>query len=168
MIVQEGHTDSVNSVAFSPDGKSVASGSDDSTVRMWDVHSSSPIGEPLRGHSSWINSVSYSPLGNLIASGSGDRTIRLWDINTGQESGDDLKSDHIFFSVAFSPDARLIASGCGGNSSSATGSALQLWDVQTRKAASGPFKGHKGSIWSVSFLSDGTRLVSGSNDTTTR
>ncbi|CAE7073922.1 unnamed protein product [Rhizoctonia solani] len=134
MVVHEGHTDTINSVTFSPDGKSVVSGSDDNTVRMWNANSSSPIGEPLEGHSSYVQSVSYSPLGNLIASGSWDNTIRLWDPSTGQQSGDILKGDHTFFSVAFAPDAKLIASG-GGSSYSPTGSAVQLWDVQTRKAA---------------------------------
>ncbi|CAE6540046.1 unnamed protein product, partial [Rhizoctonia solani] len=82
MIVHEGHTDAVTSVAYSPDGKSVASGSWDNTIRIWDAQSPSINGEPLTGHSNWISSVSYSPLGNIIASGSDDNTIRIWDINT--------------------------------------------------------------------------------------
>ncbi|CAE7152603.1 unnamed protein product, partial [Rhizoctonia solani] len=163
----EGHTSSVNSVAFSPDGKSVASGSWDNTVRTWDAHNSSPIGEPLRGHSGWVWSVSYSPLGNLIASGSRDETIRLWDTKTGHQSGI-LQGNHSFYSVAFSPDARLIASGSGGFSYDPTKFAVQLWDVQRMKVASRPFKGHTRSVWSVSFSSDGTRLVSGSSDATIR
>ncbi|CAE7193856.1 unnamed protein product, partial [Rhizoctonia solani] len=164
MITHEGHTDWVTSVAFSPDGKSVVSGSYDITVRMWNANSSSPIGKPLEGHSYSVNSVSYSPLDNLIASGSYDDTIRLWDSSTGRQSGDILKGDHYFLSVAFSPDAKLI--GSGGNYSSPVGSAVQLWDVQTRKAASGPLTGHTGHVWSVSFSPDGTRLVSGSEDKT--
>ncbi|CAE7214649.1 unnamed protein product, partial [Rhizoctonia solani] len=79
MIAHEGHTDTINSITFSPDGKSVISGSNDKTVRIWDAHDSSPIGEPLEGYNSYVKSVSYSPLGNLIASGSFDKTIRLWD-----------------------------------------------------------------------------------------
>ncbi|CAE7085026.1 unnamed protein product, partial [Rhizoctonia solani] len=114
MIVHAGHTGWVQSVAFSPDRKSVASGSLDNTVRIWNANNSSPFGEPLRGHRHSVNSVSYSPLGNLIASGSDDDTIRLWDTNTCQQSGVPLTGDSSFFSVAFSPDARLIASGCRG------------------------------------------------------
>ncbi|CAE7167719.1 unnamed protein product [Rhizoctonia solani] len=168
MILHEGHTDWVRSVAYSPDGKSVVSGSDDGTVRTWNAHGSSSIAEPLRGHSDFVYSVSYSPLGNLIASGSTDFTIRLWDTNTGQQSGDALRGDQPFASVAFSPDAKLIASGCGGLFSSSTGCAVQLWDVQTRKAVSGLFKGHGNSVLSVSFSPDSAWVVSGSYDKTIR
>ncbi|CAE7163223.1 unnamed protein product, partial [Rhizoctonia solani] len=168
MIVHEGHTDLVLSVAFSPDGKSVASGSWDQAVRMWNTHSSYPIGEPLTGRSWPVYSVSYSPLGNLIASGSTDRTIRLWDTNTGQQSGVPLKGDLPLYSVAFSPDARLIASGCSGFSAGPTTDFVQLWDVENRTAVSSPFKGHTHDVRSVSFSPDGTRLVSGSLDKTIR
>ncbi|CAE7173009.1 unnamed protein product [Rhizoctonia solani] len=161
MIVHEGHTARVQSVAFSPDGKSVVSGSLDNTVRMWNAHRSSPIGEPLRGHSRNVYSVSYSPLGNLIASASEDKTIRLWDTNTGQQSGDALNGDDGFCSVAFSPDAKLIASGSAGRT-------VQLWNVQTREAVSAPFKGHTHCVRLVSFSPDGARVVSGSWDKTIR
>ncbi|CAE7154799.1 unnamed protein product [Rhizoctonia solani] len=167
MIAHEGHTLPVNSVAFSPDGKSVASGSWDKTVWMWDAQSSSSIGEPLRGHSDWVHSVSYSPFGDLIASGSRDATIRLWDTNTGHQLGI-LQGNQSFPSVAFSPDAKLIASGSTYLSYDSTAYAVQLWDVQRMKAASRPFKGHTNDVWSVSFSSDSTRLVSGSSDQTIR
>ncbi|CAE7167722.1 unnamed protein product [Rhizoctonia solani] len=166
MIVHEGHTDQVWSVAFSADGKSVVSGSDDGTVRVWNTHKSSPIGEPLRGHRGSVFSVSYSPLGNLIASASGD-IIRLWDPSTRQQSGDDLESKSVF-SVAFSPDAKFIASGCGKGYSNVAAYTIQLWDVQTRKLASEPFKGHTTDVESVSFSPDGARIVSGSYDNTIR
>ncbi|CAE6531472.1 unnamed protein product, partial [Rhizoctonia solani] len=86
-IVHKGHTFPVTSVAFSPDGNSVASCSLDETIRTWDAHRPSPIGEPLTGHSKWVWSVSYSPLGDVIASGSEDQTIRLWDVNTRRQLG---------------------------------------------------------------------------------
>ncbi|CAE6399147.1 unnamed protein product [Rhizoctonia solani] len=170
MIVHEGHEDTVTSVTFSPDGRSVTSVSDDHTIRTWDAHSPSPIGEPLRGHSHWINSVTYSPLGNIIASGSHDKTIRLWDVNTRRQLGQPIKGNYPFYSIAFSPNARLIASGCDGFPfySHPSACSVQLWDVQTMAAAANPFEGHTDLVWSVEISPDGTRVVSGSYDNTIR
>ncbi|PQE19017.1 hypothetical protein CJF31_00011382 [Rutstroemia sp. NJR-2017a BVV2] len=80
----EGHTDWVNSVAFSPDGKQVASGSDDETVRLWDTATGQQILPTLEGHTDSVHSVAFSPDGKQVASGSEDRTVVLWDTATGQ------------------------------------------------------------------------------------
>jgi len=74
-----GHSDSVNSVAFSPDGATVASGSGDTTVRLWDA-ASGALTATLEGHSSIVHSVAFSPDGATVASGSWDKTVRLWDV----------------------------------------------------------------------------------------
>jgi WD40 repeat protein len=76
----DGHTNLVTSVAFAPDGKHLVSGSDDKTVRLWNIESGDQIAV-LRGHSAWVSSVAFSPDGNHIASGSWDKTIRVWDIS---------------------------------------------------------------------------------------
>jgi WD40 repeat protein len=69
----EGHTDRVRSVAYSPDGQHIISGSDDKTIRIWNAETGSAVGKPLEGHTHWVRSVAYSPDGRHIISGSSDR-----------------------------------------------------------------------------------------------
>ncbi len=83
MHTLEGHTASVNSVVYSPGGKQIASGSHDSTVRLWDAHSGA-LEHTLEGHTRWVNSVVYSPSGTQIASGSEGKRVRLWDVSSGE------------------------------------------------------------------------------------
>ena len=76
----EGHSELVLSVAFSPDGTRIASGSFDETVRVWDPETGKLVAGPFEGHSHWVHSVAFSPDGTRIASGSEDRTVRIWDV----------------------------------------------------------------------------------------
>jgi WD40 repeat protein len=76
-----GHSKSVNSVAFSPDGKYLASGSDDNTVKLWSLESQKDV-NMLQGHSSEVYSVAFSPDGKYLASGSKDKTVKLWSIES--------------------------------------------------------------------------------------
>ena len=74
-----GHNDYIRGINYSPDGRHIVSGSDDSTIRIWDAETGAPVGEPLKGHTDSVESVAYSPNGQHIVSGSSDSTIRRWD-----------------------------------------------------------------------------------------
>jgi WD40 repeat protein len=85
LLQLQGHDGQVNSVAFSPDGSKIISGSDDKTIRVWDASTGIEMLPPLRGHDGSISSVAFSPDGSKIISGSSDKTIRVWDASTGIE-----------------------------------------------------------------------------------
>jgi hypothetical protein len=109
-ITLEGHESFVTSVAFSPDGKLIVSGSGDKTVRLWDIEGN-PVGLPFQGHESFVNAVAFSPDGKLIVSGSYDNIVRLWDIE-GNPVGQPFQGhEYSVNAVAFSPDDKLIVSG---------------------------------------------------------
>ncbi|MGI9099945.1 MAG: WD40 repeat domain-containing protein [Solirubrobacteraceae bacterium] len=107
----KGHTDAVSSVAFSPDGRTLASASWDETLRLWDLRTHKQLGKPLTGHANRVESVAFSPDGRTLASASTDRTVRLWDVRTHKLLDKPLTDRRSSaFSVAFSPDGRTLAS----------------------------------------------------------
>lgn len=157
-----GHRDSVISVAFSPDGKSIVSGSGDKTVRLWDAQTGKPIGQPMKRHDKSVLSVAFSPDGKRIVSSSEDNTLQLWDIQTEKPLGEPLQGHQApIRSVAFSPDGKRIVSG-------SEDSTIRIWDAQTGKPIGEPLQGHTKAIYSVVFNSNGQSIVSGSGDNTIR
>ncbi|MEH1977938.1 MAG: ribosome assembly protein 4, partial [Nostoc sp.] len=153
----EGHSSLVYSVGFSPDGKTLASGSGDKTIKLWDVSTGKAI-KTLTGHSSLVNSVGFSPDGKTLASGSYDNTIKLWDVSTGKAIKTLTGHSSGVISVGFSPDGKTLASGSYDNT-------IKLWDVSTGKAIK-TLTGHSSGVISVGFSPDGKTLASGSADNT--
>ncbi len=153
----EGHDDSVVSMSFSPDGKTLASGSTDKTIKLWNLETGTEI-RTLKGHDNFVNSVSFSPDGKTLASGSFDKTIKLWNLETGTEIRTLKGHDNPIYSVSFSPDGKTLASG-------STDKTIKLWNLETGTEIR-TLKGHNNFVISVSFSPDGKTLVSGSFDKT--
>jgi WD40 repeat protein len=151
----EGHSDWINSVSFSPDGKILASGSRDNTIKLWDVKTGKVI-KTLNQDSISILSISFSPDGKTLASGSSDKAIKLWNVATGKEIKTLNGHSNTVRSVSFSPDGKTLASGSDDKT-------IKLWNVTTGKEIK-TLNGHSDLIYSVSFSPDGKTLASGSED----
>ncbi len=152
----------VRAIAFSPDGRTLASADFNGAIQLWDTHARRQLGPPLLGHTSEVWSVAFSPGGNTLASASHDGTVRLWEVPSGKSLGRlPIENAGVVTSVAFSPDGRTLA--VGGH-----GGRLQLWDVRERRPLGPPLRGHTDRIVSVAFSPDGHTLASGSFDHTVR
>lgn len=152
---------SVFTVAYSPDGKLLASGGNDSAVILWDIAARAQR-EIFIEHSDSVMSVVFSPDGKILASASLDGFVRLWDVTSRRSRRTSLTHSGWVKSVAFSPDGKLLASGGGDEAGS-----VIFWDASENHRIS-TIPGHSGIVESVAFSPDGVLLATSSRDKTVR
>jgi WD40 repeat protein len=159
----KGHTEKVMSVAFSPDGVSLVSGSHDTTLKIWNLATNQA--RTFKGHREspyfgGINSVAFSPDGKTVASGGNDKTIKLWDVLTGKEICTFTGHAEKVYSIVFSPDGKILASGSKDRT-------IKLWSIEKYKGIY-TIPGHSDEVLCVAFSLDGKILASGgaTNDQT--
>ena len=158
------HSDEVVSVAFSPDGSKILTGSRDSIARLWDIQGNQ-IGKDMK-HLGAINSIAFSPDDTHILTGSNDKTAKLWDLQ-GNQIGNDMKHSGAISIVAFSPDGTTILTGSSDNTA-------RLWNLMGNQIGNDmkhtidSLFAYNNGIYTAAFSPDGTKVLTGSRDETAR
>ncbi|AKZ58756.1 putative membrane protein [Streptomyces ambofaciens ATCC 23877] len=149
-------------VALAPDGRALATATEDNTVAFWDLATHRRVGETPIDHTAQITAVAWSPDGTTLATASRDDTVRLWDTAAHERIGAPLRGHRGgVTSVVFSPDGKTLAT--GGNDHT-----VRLWDVATERQIGDPLEGHGAGVTGAAFLPGGTALLSWAGDGTAR
>ncbi|KAJ1304983.1 hypothetical protein OPQ81_000026 [Rhizoctonia solani] len=160
----EEHSDAVIFVAFSPNGRFIASGSADHTIRVYDAQTGQTVIGPLEAHTSWVYSVIFSPDNARLFSCSYDGTIRIWnvqDLDTPDVAPPMPSVSNATVSIRYSHSGSRLASGSKDGS-------IHIWGVQARELVLGPLRGHTDYVWSVDYSPNDAYIASASNDSTLR
>ncbi len=149
------HTNEVLSLAFSPDGELLASGSWDATVIVWDMDTGEPIGPPLAGHTDYVSAVAFSPDGQMLASGSWDNTIVVWSMEDQQTEYSLSGHAGAVYSLALGADGRTMISGGADHK-------VILWNLAANQSVGETLAGHVTWVNSIASSPDGQLIASGS------
>jgi WD40 repeat protein len=171
----EGHSDDVEAVTFSPNGKLLASGSRNGTIRLWDGRLGAWI-HALYGNPGRVHTVVFSPDSRWLASASEYCTVRLWDLHMDTTPQMLLRHSGGVWAVTFSPDSKRLAAASSGtckrwgvykNSNVIDNPTIRIWGTESGTTLQ-TLEGHYGAVLAVAFSEDGKRLVSASEDKTVR
>jgi WD40 repeat protein len=159
LVIQRGHSGTINDVRFSPDGSLIASGGQDRAIVLWNSRTGQQV-RRLVGHSQAVMSISFSPDGALLASSGSDNEVILWRVANGQRLRTLVGHSKSVISVAFSPNGRMLATGSQDYT-------VGLWDVASGREIR-TLEGHEALVGCVAFSPDGRLLASASLDKTVR
>lgn len=154
--LNDGHTAAIYSLSLSQDGRILASGSADSTIKIWDVTTEKLL-QTLRGHTGTVWSVALSRDGKTLVSGGEDKTIKIWDLQTGTVKHTLTEHTGVVYSVALSPDGKTIVSGSQDRT-------IKIWQTESGellRTLSQP-QGHRDTVRAVAISPDGKKIASGS------